>query len=145
MGGAKIVNEAGGPPGRYRVRVAVGVAYGSDTAEVEQVLLGVARRATHVLSDPPPQAYFRQFGDSTLNFDLRVYIGHIDHLIATRHELHHAIAAAFGEAGIEIAFPQRDLHIRTAEALDEMVRPGSDGATERRSDEGLRADRPGGP
>lgn len=109
-----------------RMRVEVGVAYGSDIAKVEQSLLKVAQEAPHVLSTPGPGAFFLGFGDSTLNFELRVFIPHIEHLVTTRHYLHCAIDRHFRAEGIEIAFPQRDLHIRSIGPLAEIVRP--DGA-----------------
>jgi potassium efflux system protein len=96
-----------------RVTVPVGVAYGSDTARVMEVLAQVARGSRRVLRDPPPQIFFVGFGDSSLSFELRVFIRNVDHLFPVRHELHMSIDKAFREAGIEIAFPQRDLHVRS--------------------------------
>jgi len=96
-----------------RVRIPVGVAYGSDTERARDELLKAARAHPLVLRDPEPQAWFTGFGDSTLDFELRVFIGHIDHLLTVRHGMHAAIDQAFRKAGVEIAFPQRDLHIRS--------------------------------
>ena len=69
-----------------------------------------------MLDDPKPKALFLGFGDSSLNLELRVFIPHIDHFLSTRDELHSAIDHAFKEAGIEIAFPQRDVHVRSVKA-----------------------------
>jgi potassium efflux system protein len=91
----------------------VGIAYGSDTDLAIEVLERVARESTRVLADPRPQVMFTSFGDSSLSFELRVYIRTVAQLFLARHELHMAIDKAFREAGIEIAFPQRDLHLRT--------------------------------
>jgi potassium efflux system protein len=96
-----------------RTTIPVGVAYGSDTDRVVEVLNQVARESRRVLRDPPPQVFFLSFGDSSLSFELRVFIRNADLLFPVRHELHMGIDKAFREAGIEIAFPQRDLHLRS--------------------------------
>lgn len=96
-----------------RLTVPVGVAYGSDTQLAIDTLLGVARECRAVLSDPRPQAFFLGFGDSSLSFELRAFVRTVDQLFLTRHALHMAIDKAFRERGIEIAFPQRDLHLRS--------------------------------
>ncbi|MHC4948225.1 MAG: mechanosensitive ion channel domain-containing protein [Planctomycetota bacterium] len=99
-----------------RVIVPVGIAYGSDTDLARRTLLDVARAAPRVLEDPGPQAFFLGFGDSSLDFQLRIFIDDIDHFSVTRAELYHAIDDAFRAAGIEIAFPQRDIHVRSIKA-----------------------------
>ncbi len=99
-----------------RLTIPVGIAYGSDTARARQLLLQVAQANTRVLKDPSPQALFLGFGDSSLDFQLRVFLPNIDHFVPARHELHEAVDSAFRKAKIEIAFPQRDLHIRSIEA-----------------------------
>ncbi|MHC4787521.1 MAG: mechanosensitive ion channel domain-containing protein, partial [Planctomycetota bacterium] len=96
-----------------RIIVPVGVAYGSDTEKATQLLLKAAHDCPHVLEDPAPRALFLGFGDSALELDLRVFIPSIDHFLAAKHELHEAIDKAFREGGIEIAFPQRDIHVRS--------------------------------
>jgi potassium efflux system protein len=96
-----------------RITIPVGVAYGSDTDRVTEVLNEVARESRRVLRDPPPQVFFLSFGDSSLSFELRVFIRNAEQLFPVRHELHMSIDKAFREAGIEIAFPQRDLHLRS--------------------------------
>jgi potassium efflux system protein len=96
-----------------RTTISVGVAYGSDTARVMEVLAQVAKGSRRVLRDPRPQIYFVGFGDSSLSFELRVFIRSVEHLFPVQHELHMSIDKAFREAGIEIAFPQRDLHVRS--------------------------------
>jgi potassium efflux system protein len=64
-----------------RVNIPVGISYGADVRKVERVLVKVARQAPIVLDDPAPYAYFNGFGDSTLNFELRVYIPHVEHFV----------------------------------------------------------------
>lgn len=105
-----------------RITIPVGVSYGADVRMAEAILFRVASEQPNVLGEPKPQVVFNAFGDSTLDFRLRVFIPHIDHLISVKHGLHMRITEAFREAGIEIAFPQRDLHIRSAEPLAELLR-----------------------
>lgn len=107
-----------------RTTILVGVSYEADVELVDQLLQRIAAEHPVVMKDPAPRVYFQGFGDSTLNFELRCFLPHIEHLIATRHELNHTILRVFREHGVEIAFPQRDLHIRSAEGLAELVRQG---------------------
>ena len=98
-----------------RVRAPVGVAYGSDTQLVKQTLLEVGRVHPEVITDgrvPEPTVIFVRFGDSTLDFELRCFIRNVDRRLAVLSDLNFAIDAAFRKAGIEIAFPQLDLHVR---------------------------------
>lgn len=106
-----------------RAVISVGVDYDSDVQLVEDTLYRLASENPHVLSDPAPSVYFKNFGDSTLDFDLRVYCGSIDSFLPVRHELHKAITNAFREAGITIAFPQRDLHIINSGGLKDALQP----------------------
>jgi len=98
-----------------RLEIKVGIAYGSDTKLARKLLLEIAQQHRLILSDPEPQAFFMSFGDNTLDFSMRVYINDIDNLLQVRHELHEEIDRLFRDANIEIAFPQRDLHIRTCQ------------------------------
>ncbi|MHC4142175.1 MAG: mechanosensitive ion channel family protein, partial [Planctomycetota bacterium] len=108
-----------------RIIVPVGVAYGSDTEKATQLLLKAAHDCPHVLDDPPPRALFLGFGDSALELDLRVFIPSIDHFLAAKHELHETIDKAFREGGIEIAFPQRDIHVRSVRSdFPVRIEPG---------------------
>lgn len=96
-----------------RVAIPVGIAYGSDTDKAVAELQRLADENDLVLRDPPPRVLFLGFGDSSLSFELRVFIANVSHLFQVQHQLHMSIDKAFREADIEIAFPQRDLHIRT--------------------------------
>jgi potassium efflux system protein len=92
----------------------VGVAYGSNVDLVESTLLDVAKNNSKVLDDPPPEAYFLKFGESSLEFSLRIFVkGHREHATVA-HELHKAIDTEFNRLGIVVAFPQRDLHLNAA-------------------------------
>lgn len=96
---------------RVRVHVPVGVAYGSDMELVRRLLLQVAEEHEHVLKDPPAKVFFEEFGDSSLNVDLRVWLGDSLHQPSTKSDLNFAIDKIFRENDVEIPFPQRDLHI----------------------------------
>ncbi|MGD8576671.1 MAG: mechanosensitive ion channel, partial [Thiohalophilus sp.] len=98
-----------------RAVIPVGVAYGSNTQKVKDILLQVASENPEVISDgsaPEPYVLFREFGDSSLNFELRCYIKNIDRRLRVVSEMNFAIDAAFRDSGIEIPFPQRDLHVK---------------------------------
>lgn len=98
-----------------RVRVPVGVAYGSDTAQVKELLLEVAKAHPDVLPGghvPAPIVLFLGFGDSSLNFELRCFIRNVDRRLGILSDLNFAVDAAFRAHGVEIPFPQRDLHVR---------------------------------
>jgi len=96
-----------------RVVIPVGVAYGSDTQATEKLLLKIARENLMVLSQPEPSALFLGFGDNTLNFELRVFVRGLDNRLPVTHHLHLTIEREFRNAGISIAFPQRDIHLDT--------------------------------
>ncbi len=112
MGAAKIVNEATGVPNRYRIRVSVGVAYGSDIDRVQEVLLSAGKDHPKVLSYPEPRTRFRTFGESSLDFDLLCWIARPAERGLVVHELNCEVYKRFGQAGISIPFPQRDLYIK---------------------------------
>lgn len=99
-----------------RVIVNIGIAYGSNTELAMRIFAQAARQNPKVMSDPPPQVLFLGFGDSSLNFEVRVHCA-FENFIVTRHELHMAIDKACRETGIVIAFPQRDIHIRSIDGV----------------------------
>jgi potassium efflux system protein len=99
-----------------RVVVNVGVAYGSDTDKAREILLSCAREHPLILEDPTPIATFEGFGDNSLNLVLRAYLPSLDNRLEVIHQLHTAIDKAFRQERIDIAFPQRDLHIRSLPA-----------------------------
>jgi|Deesub1362B_J571_1020462.scaffolds.fasta_scaffold08038_2 small-conductance mechanosensitive channel len=110
MANAKITNESAPIP-RFRIRVGVGVAYGSDVDHVERVLKEVARDCQLVLPEPEPRVRFRSFGDSALLFELLCWVE--DPMFKGRaiHELNRGIYKRFAQEGIVIPYPQRDLHL----------------------------------
>jgi small-conductance mechanosensitive channel len=95
--------------------IAVGVAYGSDVALVMQTLKECALAHPGVLKSPEPWILFRSFGDSALNFELGVRVTEVDNRAQIESDLHQEIDRRFRQAGIEIPFPQRDLHVRSVE------------------------------
>jgi MscS family membrane protein len=112
MGNVKIINETGGPSEHYRIRIKVGVAYGSDIDKVHDVLLNVALLHPMVCKDPEPRVRFRSFGDSSLVHELLCWIEQPVLRGSAVHSLNTAIYKRFLAEGIQIPFPQRDLNIR---------------------------------
>jgi MscS family membrane protein len=108
----KVINESAPEP-RFRVRIKVGVAYGSDVDQVEEILLGVARNNPHLSTDPEPRVRFRDFGDSSLDFELLCWAHQPQDKGIIIHELNREIYKSFGRAGIVIPFPQRDVHVHS--------------------------------
>ena len=101
---------------RRRLDLEVGVAYGTDPEIVLDLLRGVAEANSSVLDTPAPEALFLGFGDSSLNFRLRVWIPRFEESYTIRSEMGVAINAALRNAAIPIPFPQRDLHVRSVES-----------------------------
>jgi potassium efflux system protein len=95
-----------------RIEVPVGVAYGTDPERVVALLLEVTRSIDRVLAEPPPQALFKGFGDSSLDFLVRVWTDEgYERMAALTSEVALAVHRSLDNAGITIPFPQRDLHI----------------------------------
>jgi small-conductance mechanosensitive channel len=117
---------------RTRVRCPVGVAYGTDPHLVREALLGVAGQHGLVLKKPAPDVLFKEFGDSSLNFELVCYVAEPARIAKIRSDLNFSIEAAFRKHGVEIPFPQRDLHLFQKAPLVHRVelvrRDGGNGA-----------------
>ena len=97
-----------------RIRIPIGVAYGTDTALVERLLLEVAAENKKTLKDPEPSVFFTTFGESSLDFELAVWTSEMAQ--SPRRfisNINFAIDQKFREHDIEIPFPQRDLHVRS--------------------------------
>jgi len=122
---APVVNHSA-PTSQLRIRVQLGVAYGSETSKVSQALLRVARENPRILSDPHPEVRFDNFGASTLEFSLLAWIANARDDLRITSDLRFAIEAAFREAGIEIPFPQRDIHLRSG--FQELLAAAREGA-----------------
>jgi len=113
-----------------RVTVPIGVAYGTDVEQLRELLLKIAMEHPLVIKDSarvsPPKVLFRSFGDSALNFELRCFIRLVDRRLDTQSELNFAIERTLREAGIQIPFPQRDLHVRSIDPSIGLGRPRPD-------------------
>jgi potassium efflux system protein len=96
--------------------IPVGVAYGSDTALAHRVMLETVRGLPLVLDEPEPRVFFDGFGESSLDFKLYVYARQLADRLPLRHEVHMAVNRALAENGIQIPFPQRDIHVRSTPA-----------------------------
>ncbi|BBO83560.1 hypothetical protein DSCO28_41260 [Desulfosarcina ovata subsp. sediminis] len=98
-----------------RLTIPVGVAYGSDVETVTWVLMAVATESDKVLKDPQPMVLFLNFGDSSLDFQLRVWIADFNERRIIQSALIREIDRRFRIEGVEIPFPQRDLHLRSVD------------------------------
>jgi potassium efflux system protein len=101
-----------------RVVITVGVEYGSDTRKALELLREAAAENPRVLDDPKPLITFEGFGDNALTLVLRCYLSSLDYRLDVTTELHQAVDDKLRAAGIGIAFPQRDIHLRSAEPLE---------------------------
>jgi len=110
---AKIVNESGGPWVKHRIRIPVGVAYGSDVDEVCGVLEELANDFSDIVKQPAPRVRMRALGNSSLDFELLAWIDHPEMRGRVRHDLLMSIYKVFNQKGISIPFPQTDIHVRT--------------------------------
>jgi potassium efflux system protein len=98
-----------------RIVIPVGVSYGSDVQLVHRVMEETLLAMPLVLDDPPPKVFFVGFGDSSLNFRLNVYSRELADRLPLTHAVHEQILGALRKNGIEIPFPQRDLHLRSVD------------------------------
>jgi potassium efflux system protein len=95
---------------RTRILIQVGIAYGSDVDRAIEILLELAREDERVLEDPAPGVVFDDFGDNSLILAFRVFVGTLDDRLPVMTDMRRNIHRRFAEAGIVIAFPQRDVH-----------------------------------
>ena len=110
LNAAKVINQSA-PQRRRRVRVPIGVAYGTDLDAFEEIMIDVATDESLVLDSPKPRMRLRRFGDSALEYELLCWVRTPTRAAKTVHKLNRAIYAALGEANIEIPFPQRDVNL----------------------------------
>jgi MscS family membrane protein len=129
MANAKIFNESGGRWVKFRIRLKVGVAYGSDVDDVVALLERVAGEHDNVCKEPSPRVRMRGFGDSSLDFELLCWVNHPSERGLVTHDLYMHIYKDLNAAGIEIPFPQRDVWVRDTGLSNEA------GETERRESE----------
>lgn len=113
-----------------RISVQVGVAYGSDVSVVMNTLIGSAEVHEQVLNKPVPEVIFSDFGESTLDFELRVWTRNANSRLRIASELRLEINKRFQDANIEIAFPQRDIHPWSGDGA-EPFKPNLESMTEK--------------
>ncbi|MDD9740861.1 MULTISPECIES: DUF3772 domain-containing protein [Marinovum] len=106
-----------------RIIIDVGVAYGSDTRKVQDLLLKVARHHDQVLMNPEPAVDFMGFGADSLDFRIRAVLRDIGEGMGVRTEMRHQIVEVFAKEGIEIPYAQRDIWLRNPEALRPQEAP----------------------
>ena len=112
MGNSKITNQSGGPNPKFRLRVKVGVAYGTDIEKVREILMEVALAEALVTETPEPRVRFREFGASSLDFELLCWIQDPELKGRTIDKLNVAIYNKFNEENIEIPYSKHDLYIK---------------------------------
>jgi len=96
-----------------RLVIPIGIAYGSDTEKALGILRGVAESQPELLRDPAPVVFFTGFGDSALHFEVRAHCADLEALALVRHRMLLALDRELRAAGIDIPFPQREIHIRS--------------------------------
>lgn len=104
-----------------RVAVRVGVAYGSDTRKVHEILVACAHDHPDIVSCPPPYAVFRDFGPSALEFEVRGFLRDVDKRLMVASDLRFAIDAAFRAQNIEVPYAQHDVHLRDIDRLEQTL------------------------
>ncbi len=112
MGNTKIINESGGPSEKYRIRIAVSVAYGSDIDQVREILTNIALNQKAVCKDPEPRVRFRSFGASGLDFELMCWIAQPVLRGRMIDALNCEVYKRFIKEGIEIPYSKQDLYIK---------------------------------
>ena len=112
MGNSKVVNESGGPYEKFRFRLPVGVAYGSDMSQVRDILNEIANNNEKVCKSPAPRVRFRGFGDSSLDCELLCWVDEPWMRGQTVDILLEEIYVRFNEEGIEIPYNKQDLYIK---------------------------------
>jgi potassium efflux system protein len=102
---------------KLRIIINVGIAYGSDLEAAIQLLETIVREDPVVLEDPAPVVYMAEFGDNALQLSARFFVPGMEQLFVTKSRLHRVIYQRYNEAGITIAFPQRDVHLDSDKPL----------------------------
>jgi potassium-dependent mechanosensitive channel len=111
----QVINWTLSSPQR-RVEIPVGVAYGADPEQIIELLVKVPESYPGIMRDPKPTAFFVGFGDSALNFELRFWSARQENWFQLKSDVTTGVATALRDAGIEIPYPQRDLHVRSIDA-----------------------------
>jgi potassium efflux system protein len=101
-----------------RIVIPVGVAYGTDTEQALRIMTEVVESHGEVMEEPRPTIFFLEFGESSLNFEIRVFVKDRLRRLPLTHDLHMKLDRALRDAGIEIPFPQRDIHLRGGDSAN---------------------------
>lgn len=112
MGNTRIINETGGPHEKFRIRVSVGVAYGSDIDQVKDILKEIAIAEPHVCTDPEPRVRFLAFGASSLDIDLLCWVENPEVRGLVLDALNTTVYKRFNTEGIEIPYSKHDVFIK---------------------------------
>ena len=110
-----VVNYSHGDPS-FRLDINVGVSYASDLDTILKAMNEIADENPHVMDNPEHEVHLVEFGDSSWNMQLRLWIANVKDRYRFRNEIHQAIVRKFDKYEIEIPFPQRDLYIKSAPA-----------------------------
>lgn len=105
-----------------RVEISVGVSYSADPSQVMEILMDIARSHKKVLRNPEPFVVFQGFGDSSLDFEIRVHLADVLDGLGVKNDIRLAIFERFRAAGIEIPFPQRDLNLKFEDGAATLIR-----------------------
>jgi len=128
LNAGKVVNESA-PQSRRRIKIPIGVAYGTDLDAFESAILAVATASDHVIEKPEPRMRFRNFGESALEYELLCWVRGPKRAGRARHHLLRGIDAALRAADIEIPYPKRDVAL-TERSMDAVVDPVRESATD---------------
>ena len=123
-----------------RLKISVGVGYGSDMDLVFDTLTAAALSCPHVLKNPKPVPLFMAFGDSSLNVELQVWLADVNQTRYAQSEISREILRRFREAGIEIPFPQRDVSVRYQKDVDAAKQEVADVVLQEKNDAGEKED-----
>jgi small-conductance mechanosensitive channel len=123
MGNTKIVNECGGPYQKFRIRIPVGVAYGSSIGQVKSILLAAAEANPIVCTQPEARVRFRRLGTSSLDFELLCWVEHPSQRGLATDELLTAVYDEFNRVGVEIPYSKQDLYIKELPKLNTADSP----------------------
>jgi small-conductance mechanosensitive channel len=115
LNAAMVVNQSA-PQRRKRIRVPIGVAYGTDVDDFEAIALEIAADESLVLDSPKPRMRFRAFGDSALQYELLCWVASPTRAAKAQHKLNRELYVRLQETGIEIPYPQRDVRVQRADA-----------------------------
>ena len=112
IGNSTIINQSGGPSEKMRIRLTIGVAYGTDIDVVKETMLTIARNEPQVCTSPEPSLRFRVFGASSLDFELRCWVYHPQFCSRVIDALNSNIYKEFKRLNIEIPYAKQDLYIK---------------------------------